>query len=357
MRMMRSRVIDLCIDRGTSIREAISCIDRNQKGIVLVVDDAGRLTGTITDGDIRRAILDGVSLDVHIQVVLKRETMFAEPVTAPDGTDPGVLLQLMKERDVRQIPLLDPEGRVVDLVTLDDLVPEEPAGMQAVIMAGGFGRRLRPLTETLPKPMLPIGDRPLLERTIEQLQQAGIDRVNVTTHFQPEKISEHFGDGTGFGVQIEYVTEERPLGTAGSLSLMAAPKKPVLVINGDILTRVDFRAMLAFHREHRADLTVAVRQYDIQVPYAVLECDDHQVRRIREKPAYSYFVNAGIYLLEPAVHPFIPAGEQFDMTDLIDVLISDGRMVVSFPIVEYWLDIGQHDDYKQAQDDLHNGSY
>jgi NDP-sugar pyrophosphorylase family protein len=205
--------------------------------------------------------------------------------------------------------------------------------------------------------MLPVGDRPLLEVTIARLRSAGISRVNVTTHFMPEKIIEHFGDGSAFGVELNYVSETTPLGTAGALALMAAPQEPLLVINGDILTNIDFRSMLAFHREHQADLTVAVRRYEFQVPYGVLECEGPFVQRLSEKPAYSFFVNAGIYLLEPTAHAFVRRDQRFDMTDLIEVLIANQRTVVGFPLVEYWLDIGQHADYEQAQLDVASGRF
>ncbi len=165
----------------------------------------------------------------------------------------------MRERGVRHVPLVDAEGVVVDLALLDDLSVPEELPLQAVIMAGGFGRRLHPLTEDVPKPMLKVGDRPLMQRIIEQLRDAGIRRVDVTTHYLAEKITSYFGDGHAFGVELHYVSEDKPLGTAGALGVMEPPTRPFVVINGDILTRVDFRAMLAFHQEHRADLTVGVR--------------------------------------------------------------------------------------------------
>lgn len=347
------------ITPDSPIRELMVCIDRNAKGIALVVDKERQLVGTVTDGDVRRAILAEVSLDAPVGELLARKagSPYAQPVTALVGTERDQLLSLMQERSVRHVPLLDDSGRVVDLVTLDEMLPEQALPMQAVIMAGGLGTRLRPLTEDLPKPMLPVGGRPLLELIITQLRQAGIRQVNVTTHYQPEKIIEHFGDGQSFGVEINYVAEDRPLGTAGALGLMEAPGEPLLVINGDILTRVDFRAMLAYHRRHHADLTVAVRQYDLQVPYGVLECKGPHVRQLREKPSLRFLVNAGIYLLEPVVYHYIPSEKRFDMTDLIQRLLKDGRPVVSFPIVEYWLDIGQHADYAQAQEDVKRGDF
>jgi len=348
---------DLCIAPGSSIRQAIACIDRNGQGIVLITDEECRLIGTVSDGDIRRAILAGISLDVPVSELLthRADSPYPQPVTAPVGTERAALLRLMQERVVRQVPLLDDDGRVVGLVTWDELLPDQVLPLQAVIMAGGFGTRLRPLTEDMPKSMLPVGDRPLMELIVEQLCQVGIRRVNIATHYMSERIIKHFGDGHNFGVELNYVTEEQPLGTAGALGLMEVPDEPLLVINGDILTRVDFRAMLDYHREHGADLTVGVRKYDLQVPYGVIECEGARVQQVREKPLLRFFVNAGIYLLEPSVHRYIPNGERFDMTDLIQRLLEEERPVVSFPIVEYWLDIGQPVDYEQAQKDLRNG--
>jgi dTDP-glucose pyrophosphorylase len=333
------------------------CIDRNERGIAIVVDADWHLLGTITDGDVRRAMLLGVNLDASVGVILegKAKSPYPKPITAPVGCSAETLLQLMRENQIRQVPLLDDAGCVVNLVTMDDLMPAPAPRLQAVIMAGGQGTRLRPLTEAVPKPMLPVGGRPLMEIIIEQLQQLGIRQVSVATHYKPERIIEHFGDGRAFGVEISYVNEDRPLGTGGALGLMRPPDGPVLVINGDILTQVDFRAMLQFHGEYQAEMTVAVRRYDVKVPYGVIECDGSFVRQLKEKPQMLYLVNAGIYLLEPSVYELIPSGKHFNMTDLIQWLLDAGRPVVSFPICEYWLDIGHPADYVQAQNDVKNG--
>jgi len=221
-----------------------------------------------------------------------------------------------------------------------------------VIMAGGFGTRLRPLTDDTPKPMLPIGGKPLMERTIEGLQKSGISRINVTTHYLQEKITRYFGTGSRFGVELRYVSEDEPLGTAGALRLMEDVNEPLLVMNGDILTKVDFRSLLKFHQEQKAALTVAVRQYDVQVPYGVIEAEKGIVTGLQEKPRFNFLVNAGIYLLEPSARRCIPDGEPYDMTDLIAHLLERGETVAGFPIMEYWLDIGKHDDFRKAQQDV-----
>lgn len=347
----------LCIAPHRSLREAMALMDRARLGIVLVVDDDRRLVGTVTDGDIRRAILANMDLGGPVSGLLERKigSRYEQPITAVVGADRSTYLNLLKARNILALPLLDERGRVAGLVTLDEFLPDHVLPLHAVVMAGGFGSRLHPLTERVPKPMLPVGDRPLLEIIINQLHDAGITRVQVTTHHQPDKIAAHFGDGSSFGVDLTYIEEGRPLGTVGGLSLLKAPSETTLVINGDILTQVDFRAMLAYHKEHEADLTVAVRQYDFKVPYGVVECEGPIVRRLSEKPVVGVFVNAGIYLLEPSVYRFIPTNERFDMTDLIQRLLDAHRPVASFPIREYWLDIGEPAEYEQAADDVRSG--
>jgi len=340
----------------SSIHEVIACIDRNAKGIALVVDEMHRLIGTVTDGDIRRAILAGLNLDLPVQALLEfRASMPYSPLTAPVGTPDAELLRMMNEYAIRHIPLLDETGRVVDIAFLSDLVREYELPLTAVVMAGGYGMRLRPLTEKLPKPLLPVGGRPLLELIIEQLRQVGIRRVNLTTHYKGDLIAQHFGDGRDFGLEIHYINEDQPLGTAGALGLLDISDDPLLVINGDILTRVDFRAMLEFHREQQADMTVAVRQYEFRFPYGVVETDGIAITGVLEKPVVRYFINAGIYLLNPEVCRFVPNGQPYNMPDLISRLIAESRRVVSFPIWEYWLDIGQSADYRQAQKDIQEG--
>jgi dTDP-glucose pyrophosphorylase/CBS domain-containing protein len=350
---MKVDLARLLISPTTTLQEAAACIDANAQGIALVVDEDRHLIGTIVDGDIRRAMLANISLDTPVSEILKRKTApYAVPVSAPLGTDPETLAGIMKTRSVRHIPLLDEHNRVAGLFTMQNMLESPRMEVQAVLMAGGKGTRLRPLTENLPKPMLPVGDRPLMELIIEQLRAAGITQINVTTHYLPEKIESHFGDGSAFGVHIRYVPEDQPLGTAGGIGLIETPEIPLLVMNGDLLTDLDFRAMLDFHREQRAWLTVAVRQYSLTVPYGVVESEGGFVRGLTEKPSLNFFVNAGIYLLEPAAHRLIPSGERMDMPDLIQKLLDRGHPVASFPIHEYWLDIGQHADYQRAQDDF-----
>ena len=327
-------------------------MDISKIGIVLVVDSDQRLLGTITDGDVRRAVLAKVDIEEPVETLLtaKEGSRFAQATTGPAGADRSTLLGLLQQHNIRHLPLVDDDQRVAGLATLDEYVTDLGPPAQAVIMAGGRGSRLHPLTERVPKPMLPVGDRPLMEFIVQQLRSAGINRISVSVHHKSETIIEHFGDGREFGVEISYVTEERSLGTAGALGLMESPQETMLVINGDILTQVDIRAMMQFHREHRSYLTVAVQHRNLQFQYGVIECEGTSVRRITEKPSLSFLVNAGIYLLEPPVYRFIPNDERYDMTDLIQRLLDENYTVVAFPVHEYWLDIGEKADYEQAQE-------
>ncbi len=377
--MTHDQLQRLCLTSSRSLRDAVSCLDGAGVGIVLVVAgaDAGAgaetsanragplLLGTITDGDIRRALLAGRDLDTTVGEFVrdKRNPVYPQPVLAGPDTPVHQLLAIMQARKIRHLPLVNDAGEIVDLVTLDQLMPQaEAAPLEAIIMAGGMGTRLRELTRDTPKPMLPVGGRPLLERTVHRLRQAGVRHVSVTTCFKPEKLMEHFRDGQDFGVRLDYINEPRPMGTAGALTLMPRPTQPVLIINGDILTSVDFDAMFKFHREQEATLTVAVRKYEFSVPYGVIESDGSRVKRLVEKPTYSSFVNAGIYLLEPSAYDLLPtsglpAGQRLDMTDLVARLLEAGRNVTSFPIHEYWLDIGQPDDYARANADVRDGTF
>ncbi len=348
-----SRVEAVMVTSDRTIKDAIEQLERAGTGALVLCDGARKLRGLITDGDIRRAILQGIPFERSCEVVAKRN-----PVVAPTDTSASDALRIMDHAmgfAVNQLPIVLEDGTFAGLLLRRDLVANAPPGLSAVIMAGGYGRRLLPLTSDTPKPMLPVGDRPLLERTISRLRGAGISRVNITTHYLSQRIASHFGDGSAFGVELTYTEEAQPLGTAGGVRLAGNPDEPLLVINGDILTDVNFGHMLEYHREQRADVTVGVRQYDIQVPYGVMTCDGPHILALEEKPTHRVFVNAGIYLLEPHARRRIPRDQRFDMTDLIQQLLAEGRPVAGFPIIEYWLDVGKQTDYERAQRDLEDG--
>ena len=343
-----------CVGPDDSVRQVMQCIERGEPKVALVVDADRKLLDTITDGDIRRAILAGENLDAPVSTLSRRKIKSPNPlpITAPVGASRQQLLRLMQEKGVRQVPLLDAGSRLVELATLQELLPDEALPLRALVMAGGYGYRLRPLTEEIPKPMLPVGGRPLLELLIEQLRNAGISRVNLATHYKGDVISRHFGDGHDFQMDIQYIEENQPLGTAGALRLLEESDEPLLVINGDILTEVDFRAMLDYHQENVADMTVAVKEHEVRLPYGVVDFDGINIVSISEKPVLRHFINAGIYLLNPRCLRYIPAAQPYDMPDLIRKLIEEGRRVVSFPVHEQWVDIGQAEDYQRAQQDI-----
>ncbi|MFA5156151.1 MAG: nucleotidyltransferase family protein [Candidatus Omnitrophota bacterium] len=345
------------VNDTNNIEETILAIQRGGVGIALVVDEQERLLGTVTDGDIRRAILNKIPLSNPIATLFSyRSAKYPQPVTAPYGIAAEALLALMQKKELRQIPLLDKNGRIVELALLSELIDGDfHFPLTAVVMAGGKGKRLYPLTKDMPKPMLPLTERPLIERTIEQFRKIGIRQVHIATHYKSEVITEHFGNGDDFGVKINYINEEEPLGTAGALGLMDTPDKLTLIVNGDILTQLDFLSMFDFHRDHKAVMTVGVRKCEFEIPYGVIDTNDILVKEITEKPVKTFIVNAGIYLVEPGAYRYIPKGRHFDMTDLISTLIKAKHKVICFPIQEYWMDIGQPVHYQQVRDDAKNG--
>lgn len=332
------------IGPGTSIRQAILSIDKIGIQIALVADEAGRLLGTVTDGDVRRGILRGVTLDEPVEQIMRRT-----PVTAGRHEDREKILELMRQKQIRQIPLVDERGVIRGVEILEELLSRENRPNFVVLMAGGFGSRLRPLTNEIPKPLIRVGNKPILETILENFIQYGFKRFFISVHYKDEMLRSYFEDGSKWGVAIEYIREATKLGTAGALSLLPEkPKHPVVVMNGDLLTKVNFQQLLDFHEDHHADATMCVREYDFQVPYGVVKTDHQKVRAIDEKPVHKFFVNAGIYVLNPeALGPIAP-NEPLDMPQLFENLIASKREVAAFPIREYWLDVGRLDDLERA---------
>lgn len=347
----------ILIGPGSSLKRAMEIIQKGGFGIALVVDSQRRLIGTITDGDIRRAILHKIKLNERVGRIFKEKLPnYSHSVSLSIDAPREEILRLMKEKFLRHIPLLDERNKVVDLALLSDFIEAETAlPLTAVVMAGGRGQRLYPLTNDIPKPMLPLDNRSIMECVVEQLRKSGITKVNIATNYKSEVIVNHFGKGDKFGVDIDYINEGQPLGTAGALGLMTPQDKPILVINGDILTQLNFCAMFDFHRAYKAIMTVGVKKYEMNIPYGVIETKDVMITGLVEKPLHEFIVNAGIYLIEPDVCQYIPKGSHFDMTDLVNALIEAKQRVISFPIQEYWLDVGHHENYKQAKIDAQNG--
>jgi dTDP-glucose pyrophosphorylase len=335
-----------------SLREALEAITKNGRQAVLVVDAEGVLAGMVTDGDVRRAILRGVPLDGVIA-----DIMNPTPVTASPGLGRAAAVELMLARGIRHLPLVDASRRLVDVLFLEEQIAAPPLSTPAVIMAGGEGRRLRPLTESTPKPLVLVGGRPLVEIMIERLRQSGISDITIALHHKAEMIRERLGDGGRLGVRIGYALEPKPLGTMGALPLLRARlRQPFFVVNADILTTCDFRAMWEFHRRQaQAAMTVGVSTHQVEIPYGEFTLHGERVTRVEEKPRKEFPVNAGIYLLDPSAIELIPAGEYFDATDMIRTLLDRERVVGAYLIREYWLDVGRLPDLEKANRDVAEG--
>ncbi|GGF94467.1 MULTISPECIES: nucleotidyltransferase family protein [Cysteiniphilum] len=324
------------------IVDAMKALDKGASQILLVVDSEQKLLGTITDGDIRRAILSGVSLNDPVQGIMNKHPLYFIQGEKFD-------LKQAKEKHITKVPIIDQQNVVVDLFDVYEDRETEKENI-VVLMAGGLGTRLRPLTDKKPKPLLDVGQKPILETIIENFAKHGFRKFYLSVNYKADMIKEHFKDGSHLGVQIEYLQETHRLGTAGALSLLDKEKvnSPFFVMNGDLLTNVDFQKMLDFHLEQKSLATVGVREYDFQVPYGVIKTKNGYVSSIVEKPVHNFFVSAGMYLLEPELLNHVPVGEFYDMPTLLSEIIEQSKPVSSFPIHEYWLDIGRMDEYHKA---------
>lgn len=330
-----------------TIRRALEIIDSGSMKIALVVDETQKLLGTLTDGDVRRAILSGCGLDDSIEYIY-----FRTPTTCGINDSKEKILQLAVAQKLYQIPIVDGDGRIVGVAEVDELLQPAQRTNKIVIMAGGLGTRLSPLTDSTPKPMLHVGNKPILETIIENFSKYGYTDIILSVNFKSHVIEDYFGDGAELGVKIDYVHETKRMGTAGALSLLRDRLvEPFFVMNGDLLTNINFEHMHDYHLSHDAIATMAVREYDFQVPYGVVNVQDGRIASIEEKPTHKFFVSAGIYMLSPKTLVHIPVDEFFDMPTLFEKLISDKHHAVSFPIREYWLDIGRMSDYEKANDE------
>ena len=332
------------VSPGATLGDAIARIDASAHQIALIVDQQDRLLGVMTDGDVRRAILHGVPMSSPVD-----KLMNARPVTAPVGTSNKELLALMRRHVVHQMPIVNAANQVVGVALIDDLIGARERPNWVVLMAGGLGTRLRPLTELTPKPMLAPRGKPILESILENLVGEGFRKFFFSVNYKADMIEEHFGDGSRWGARISYLREDRRLGTAGALSLMPeAPTQPIVVMNGDLLTHASISNLLDFHNALESLATMAVREYDLQVPYGVVRIAGERITSIEEKPVHKFLVNAGIYVLSPPALAHIPPRAYFDMPTLFERLNAAGATTVAFPLREYWLDIGCPADYDQA---------
>ena len=335
------------IPPSSTIRQALGIIDSGSMKIALVVDENKKLLGTLTDGDVRRAILRGGGLDDLIESIY-----FRSPMTCGSNDSNEKILQLAAAHKLYQIPVVDAESRIVGIAEVDELLQPLQRTNKIVLMVGGLGTRLSPLTDITPKPMLHVGNKPILETIIENFSKYGYTDIILSVSYKSHIIEEYFGNGDKFGVKIDYVHESKRMGTAGALSLMRESlTEPFFVMNGDLLTNINFEHMHDYHLSHDAVATMAVREYDFQVPYGVVNVQDGRIVSIEEKPTHKFFVSAGIYMLSPQILAVVPDNEFFDMPTLFERLIADRHNTVSFPIREYWLDIGRMSDYERANNE------
>lgn len=339
---------NLFISPNDTLRTAMEVIDKNSLQICFVVDASGKLVGAVTDGDIRRAILKSAQLDHPIHGLMNKKPKFiGEKMTRSE------ILEKMRIWDVRHLPVLDEHGKIIRIETSDDIIGLVRRTNRIVLMAGGFGKRLSPLTDTTPKPLLRVGGYPILEIIVRRFRDLGFYNFVFVVNYRSEMIKEHFGNGESLGISIEYVDEEKPLGTCGGLTLLKEkPQEPFFVMNGDILTLANFVDMLEAHESLNSAGTMAVREYSFEVPYGVVKIDGSKILSIEEKPIERSYVNAGIYVLSPEAWELIPKNSFFDMPSLFAKMNAQNSIISCFKLSDYWLDIGRMEDFQKAQVDF-----
>ncbi len=338
------------VGKETSIKEVIKVIDLSGVGIALV-SESGKLLGTVTDGDVRRGILNNIDLNTAVEKIMN-----ANPLVGKVGDTPASILANLKRNSIQHLPILDSAYYIKGLETLDQFVSTTKRDNQVVIMAGGKGLRLRPLTQNCPKPLLKIdSQKPMLEIILEQMIEYGFHDFYFSLHYRAQMIKDYFKDGTKWGVSICYLEESEPLGTAGALSLLPHQNDlPIIVMNGDIMTQINFNHLLNFHAENKDDASVCVREYQHSIPYGVVKLAQQKLVSLEEKPIHCFFVNAGIYVLSPNILKLLSKDTPCNMPALLEECMAKKMQVSAFPIREYWLDIGRMEDFQQAHTDYQN---
>ena len=344
-------ISDISIDLLANALTAMQIIDSGGAQIALVVDSQKCLVGTLTDGDIRRALLNGESIESPVERIMNRCFRYVRR-----GDDISAVLQMMRSEALLQIPVLDDKGRVVELLLLQDLIAPARIPNPVVIMAGGRGTRLRPYTENCPKPMIHVDGKPMLEIILEACISSGFHKFYFSVNYLKEQIIDHFGYGDAWGVSIDYLIEDQPMGTAGSLQFLPSTlKDPFLVMNGDVLTRFDLIRLLRFHSEHDAVGTLCVREHTTTVPFGVVQTKGAELSGFIEKPSYRQLVNAGVYVIDPKLLSLLPPRQVTDMPLLLQNAQLAGHRVVVCPIHEYWIDVGRPEALRQAHHDWSTG--
>ena len=336
------------INKNQTVREALIKLDKlGSSPILFVVNEENILIGALTDGDLRRGFIRGLGFEDSLKSFLQPNPKFL--LENEYNIDK---IEIHKRNHFKVLPILNAKNQVVDILNFDN--KSTIINADAILMAGGEGKRLRPLTETIPKPLLRVGDKPIIEYNIDRLKNVGIKNIHLSVNYLAEQLEDYFGDGSNKSLNIQYVKEDRPLGTIGSILLVDNfDHDDIIVMNSDLLTNIDFGDFFRAFKESNATMAVAATSYHVDVPYAVLEVNENNsVKSLKEKPRYTYYSNAGIYLLKKEVLKMIPENQFFDITDLMDKILEMNLKLITYPINGYWLDIGKHEDYKKAQEDI-----
>ncbi|KAJ52335.1 dTDP-glucose pyrophosphorylase [Clostridium tetanomorphum] len=347
---MRTNLRQLLINKNYSIKCVLQVIDKGSEGIVLVVDNDEKLIGTITDGDIRRALIKGYKLENSVEKIINYN-----PIYATMHMSKNEIKEILIKNAIKDIPIIDEGGRVVDLISIRDILLPDGKQNSVVIMAGGLGTRLKDLTREIPKPMLKVGEDPMLQHIINNFKQYGYNNILISVNYKAEIIENYFQDGFAYGVKISYIKENKRLGTAGGIKLAEDYlHKPFFVINGDVFTNLNVQNMMDFHMNNEFDITVGVRKYTFRIPYGVLDVENNFINSVKEKPVIDYLINGGVYCINPNLIKYIPQDTYFEITDLINICIKNGLKVGSYEIKEYWMDIGKIEDYNKVNEDVYD---
>jgi dTDP-glucose pyrophosphorylase/CBS domain-containing protein len=337
----------LTILKTLSMKEAIELINQNRIGFVCVVNEKGKVEGTITDGDIRRAVLNGLDLYTPCSLIMN-----TSPTTILEDVSKKEALEILKKRNLRHLPVLNKDNKLVNIISINDFINSETisTAKTAVIMAGGEGKRLRPFTENIPKPMLEVDGRPILESIVLQLKNYGYEKFYISVNYLSEVITDYFKDGRDFGVEIFYLKEEKKLGTAGALSMLPGEHaEPILVLNGDVISDINFQQFYDFHIDKKSDFTLAASTYRFEIPFGVLNLAGNDIVGVEEKPTKSFLCSAGIYMVTKKIIDLVPQNQRFDMTEVLEAAIERDFDTKVFPLHECWLDVGRKEDLMKAK--------
>ncbi len=337
------------LNKESCMKDVLKTLDKGAKGIVLVIDDNGKLYGTITDGDVRRAILNGMDTNSPLENFIQKK-----PIVSKMSNNNNKLISIMEANGIIQLPIVDQSNKIIGLKTLKELLVKKKLDNPVFIMAGGFGKRLQPLTNSTPKPMIGINGKPILEIILSQFIDYGFNNFYISIFYKSEKIKSYFKNGEHLNISIKYVEEDKPLGTAGALRLLPFNTfhSPIIMMNGDLITKVNINNFLTYHYENKNDLTIGAAKYEFEVPYGVIQTEEQNFKGIIEKPKQNFLINAGIYIIEPKMIASITKGNPIDMPTWINKISTHKNKINIFPIFEYWVDIGNRNQLEKVKKEM-----